>query len=114
LCRKGGAALHLALCAPQPAVLSGAASSLLLEEMLAALAGAEAYSEQRLGDLLRKAMPLVGRGCQVILVSTRPIELEKHPGLDDLRADPAWPALLRRVRCVDTSHDQFSRLFEAK
>ncbi len=113
LCRKGGAVLHLALCDSHPVVLSGAASSLLLEEMLVALAGAQAYSQQRVAELLQKAMPHVGRGCQVILVSTRPIDLEHQPGLDELRADPAWPALLRRVRYVDTSSSQFSQLFEA-
>ena len=113
LCRKGGAALRLVLCAPHPLVLSGAASSLLLGEMLLALAGATAYSRQRLPELLRQAMPHLGRGCQVILVSTQPVDLENHPGLDELRADPGWPLLLRRIRCVDTSSHQFSQLFEA-
>ncbi len=112
LCRKGGSTLHLG--ADGSRLLSGPASLALLQEMMERLAVVEAESTDRLADLLANALGQIDPGTEIVLVSTRPVDLSDRARFAALWADPARRSLLRRIRCVDVSSKDLARYFRAE
>lgn len=112
LCRKGGSTLHLG--AGDPQLLSGPASLALLQDMMERLAVVEAHATDRLAELLDRALGEIEPGTEIVLVSTRPIDLSDRARFVALWADPARRSLLRRIRCVDVSSAELSKFFRAE
>jgi uncharacterized protein (DUF58 family) len=112
LCRKGGSTLHLG--AGDLHLLSGPASLALLQDMMGRLAVVEAEPADRLAELLAHALGEIEPGTEIVLVSTRPIDLSDRTRFAALWADPARRSLIRRVRCVDVSSKELSRFFRAE
>jgi uncharacterized protein (DUF58 family) len=143
LCRKGGSTLHLGAGSPQSRdktgtgseprresathttdgevpvpvlsqLLSGPASLALLQEMMERLAVVEAESTDRLAESLARALGEIEPGTEIVLVSTRPIDLSDRTRFAALWADPARRSLIRRIRCVDVSSKELSKFFRAE
>ena len=112
LCRKGGSNLLLGTTGPQPQCIGGPASVALLQELMERLAVAEAPGEDRLVELLERALGEIEPGTDVVLVSTRPVDLADSSRFGQLWADPARKAAARRIRCVDTSSDELAQYFQ--
>jgi uncharacterized protein (DUF58 family) len=111
LCRKGGSNLLLGIAAAPPQCAAGPASAALLQETMQRLAVLQAHSDDRLPELLEEALPQIEPGTEIVLVSTRPIDLADEARLAAFWAAPARARLLRQVRCVDTSSDQLVEYF---
>ena len=114
LCRKGGSNLHLAAGDRPSQHVGGPASDALLQEMMQRLATAEAHPGDRLAELLEAALGQLDPGCEIILVGTRPVDLDDASRFAPLWADPARRAMLRRVRCIDTSSDRLAQYFQGE
>jgi len=112
LCRKVGCNLLLCTTSPEPQCVGGPASVLLLEEAMGRLAVARASSSDRLPELLRQALPQIQPGTDVILVSTRAIDMDDTGRFAALWSDPSRRALVRRIRTVNTADGELSEYFQ--
>jgi uncharacterized protein (DUF58 family) len=112
LCRKGGANLMLGTTATPAEYTSGPASMPLVQDAMERLALAEADSEERLPELLAGALGRIEPGTDVILVTTRPIDLVEAERFGPLWQDPVRAAILRRIRVVRTSSREFLQYFQ--
>ena len=112
LCRKGGSSVYLALANSGPECFGGPASSTLLQGLMEQLATAESRSEDALPALLAHALPQIAVGVEIVLVTTRPVDLADAVRFPLLQSDPVRHERLRRIRCVDTSSDQLTDFFQ--
>jgi uncharacterized protein (DUF58 family) len=103
LCRRGGSDLLLATAEDVPRITQGPASAALMHDMMEQLAVVEGQTEDRLPALLETALSRVDPGAEIVLVSTRPVELSDTDRFGALWADASRRAALRRTRVIDTS-----------
>ncbi|MBN2579535.1 MAG: DUF58 domain-containing protein [Pirellulales bacterium] len=108
LCRQGGSQVHLATCNDRPECVGGPASAALLQSMMKTLALAEAQAEDRLPALMEHALGKIARGAEVVLVSTRPVELSDPQRFAAVWSNPVLHAALPRVRVVDASSPELA------
>jgi hypothetical protein len=78
------------------------------------LAVAAASGEERLSELLRRAMEMIEPGTEVVLVTTRLVDLADPSQFPGLHADPARRAALRRVRMVNVTEPGLSEYFQVE
>jgi uncharacterized protein (DUF58 family) len=114
LCRSGSSDVFLVAADMVPRVTGGPGSAALLQDIMERLALIEADSGDRVPELLQLAITRIEPGTEIVLVSTRPLNL----------ADPTYAGrmpveILRRVagrglRVVDTSSESLSRYFQAE
>jgi uncharacterized protein (DUF58 family) len=114
LCRRGGSQLHLATFNAKPHCLGGPASAALMQDMLRILATIESRSEDHLPDLADYALGQISSGAEIILVSTRPVDLDDDARFRALLSDPHRAANLHRIRCIDASSQELEQLFVAE
>ncbi len=110
LCRKGGNDLLLGVTAEETVCLAGPASMVLLDDAMETLALAAASAEDRLPDLLERTLATLDTGNDIVLVSTRPVDLD-DVRFTALHRDAHRRLLARRIRLVDVSSDQLEELF---
>jgi uncharacterized protein (DUF58 family) len=113
LCRRGSSYLTLGTSGSPPQCTGGPVSAVLLQAVMERLAVAEAESEDRLAELIERALSQIEPGTGIILVSTRPVDLTDTERFAALWADPSRSAMARRIRCVDTSSDQLGDYFRS-
>jgi uncharacterized protein (DUF58 family) len=114
LCRKGGSDLLLGVTAASPVCLAGPASAALLQDALETLAVAAAAEEDRLPQLLDQTLQQVEAGADVVLVSTRDVDLSDRRRFASLWHDRAKRAFLRRIRVFNTGSAQLAEVFVAE
>ncbi|MGQ9575781.1 MAG: DUF58 domain-containing protein [Thermoguttaceae bacterium] len=111
LCRKGGANLVVGTTADE-GLLCGPASAALLQDALEALAVAQASPTDRLADWLARATRGIEPGSQLILVSTRSLDLADRQRFGLLWDDPARRALVSRMRVISAAEEHFQEYFQ--
>jgi len=112
-CRRGGSNLFVSTTAPGGDGLHGPASVLLMRDVMEHLAVAEASDADRLPELLRRAAATVEPGTEMVLVTTRAIDLgdARLPALAaDAHRRPGVPPL----RVVNTSNAGLDDYFETE
>ena len=114
VCRKGGSNVHLAVSNSGPECFGGAASPALLQGLMEQLALVEASPNDTLPALLVYALPRIDAGTEVVLVSTRAIDLTDAERFSALWSNPALRERARHIRCVNTSSEQLSQFFAAE
>ena len=75
LCRKGSSDVFLAAADPEPRLTGGPGSAALLQDLMERLALVDAQSRDRVPELLQLAVGQIEPGTEIVLVSTRPIDL---------------------------------------
>ncbi|HET6881329.1 MAG TPA: DUF58 domain-containing protein, partial [Pirellulales bacterium] len=103
LCRAGGRRLAVGGADDDPWLVEGAASAALLEEVMCRLATIEAASKDRLPETLSQLLERVRRRTQLLVVSTRPVDLEHDSRFASLRDDGRLTRWLSKLKTVDTS-----------
>lgn len=114
LCRRGGGGVMLGTTAHPTDCTSGPASPALLRDAMEQLALAEAVSDDRLSALLATALSEIEPGAEVILVTTRSVDLYDTTRFGALWRIAGRAAVLRRIRVVDTSSDELGKYFQAE
>jgi len=112
LCRKGGSNVYLGTSWPEATWQGGPASAALLQTSMEHLATAEPYQNDHLTALLRLAMGRIEPGTEIVVVSTRAVDLADDPRFAVLWNDPARRAAARRIRLIDTSSETLSQYFQ--
>jgi uncharacterized protein (DUF58 family) len=114
LCRNGNSDVFLATADPEPRVTGGPGSTAMLQDLMERLALVEAQSEDRVPDLLQLAAGQVEQGTEIVLVSTRPIDLGKAEYAGKLPHDVARRISGRGLRVIDTSSPSLAQFFQAE
>jgi uncharacterized protein (DUF58 family) len=100
-CGSGGGSLVLALAGRRPLVLRGPASQALYRDAMEQLAVADGVSVDALPDLLGQALDNLRGGADVVLVSTRSVDLSDTARFRKTWEDKHQQAWLGRVLTID-------------
>jgi hypothetical protein len=112
VCRKGDGRLLLGTTAAPADCTRGPASAALRGEMMRGLALVESHADDRLDELLSTALEQIERGTEVVLVSTRPVDLSDTGRFVRTWSDPARRRALRQVRTIDASSPELAEYFQ--
>ena len=112
LCRKGDSNVHLVFSNGNPQCNGGPASPALLQELMEQLAVVEAQGDDRIAELVEMAVDHVEPGTEMVLVTTRHVDLSDPVRLRRLVADAANAGAMRRLRMVDASSKELGRFFQ--
>ena len=107
----GGSDLVIGTTAHTADCLRGPASAALLHDAMETLAMAEADHRDHLPALLDSALKQTDRGTEIVLISTRPIDLADAARFGALYADPSRRAMLAQVRSVNTADAGLAQYF---
>ncbi len=111
-CRKGGGNLLVGTTASAECQ-RGPASTALVQEAMESLAVAEAGPEDRLPDLLDRALASLEPGTEVILVTSRAVDLTDPERFAALWNDPARRNIVPRIRVISTAGEGLAEYFHA-
>jgi uncharacterized protein (DUF58 family) len=114
LCRKGGSNIYLGISNSRPECIGGPASSATLQRLMEQLALLEPRSDNALPALLTAALREIEAGTEVVLVSTRPVDLSDATQFVDVLSDPVMRDRARRILRVDTSSEHLAEFFSAE
>jgi hypothetical protein len=112
LCRKGSSDVFLVAADPEPRVSGGPGSAALLQDLMERLALVDAQSQDRVPELLQRAIGQVESGTEIVLVSTRPIDLSQADYAARLPGDVARRLAGHGVRLIDTSSPELAHYFQ--
>jgi len=111
LCRQGESSVWLGTTGKPSESLRGSASVPLLQEALQRLAVAQAHHDDRLPELLARALADVEPGTEIVLLATRPTDLSEASRFGPSLSAPARRALVQNIRCIDTSSDDLAQFY---
>lgn len=111
VCRSGGRRISIAGAEKNPWLFEGPASSALLEEVMCRLATCEPGAVDQLPATLNQVVQRIRRGTQLLVVSTRPVDLEHDSRFQSVRNDGRLSKWLSKLKTIDTSSNQASELF---
>ena len=114
LCRKGSSDVFLVAADPEPRVTGGPGSAALLQDLMERLALVDAQASDRLPELLGRAVGQIEPGTEIVLVSTRPIDLSQADYAGKLPGDVARRLAGHGLRTIDTSNSSLGRYFQAE
>ena len=97
---------------PRPQCTGGPASPALLQDLMKQLALVEGHSGDGLVELFDETLSRIESAAELVLVTTRPVDLSDPARLRRLVADPVRRAMLRRLRVIDTSAAELDRYFQ--
>jgi uncharacterized protein (DUF58 family) len=112
LCKQGGSSVYLALSNDGPECLGGPASSALLQGLMEHLGTVESRADDTLPDLLAHALRQIAVGTEIVVASTRPIDLSDTDRFAAIWSDPLLRDHIRRIRCIDTSSETLADYFQ--
>jgi uncharacterized protein (DUF58 family) len=113
-CRRGGSSLFVSTSAEGSRDIRGPASALLVQNVMEQLAVAEASGNDRLPDLLQRAMAAVEPGTEVVLVTTRAIGVGDAQRLASPADDSHRRSLAPRIRVVNTADAGLNDYFQTE
>jgi hypothetical protein len=113
-CRKGGSNIHLGISNSRPECVGGAASSATLQGLMEQLALVEPRTDDSLPALLVTVLERISVGAEIVLVTTRRVDLADATQFADVLSDPTMRERARRILCVDTSSERLAEYFSAE
>jgi uncharacterized protein (DUF58 family) len=111
LCREGSSDVFLVAADPEPRLTGGPGSAALLQDIMERLALIEADQRDRVPELLQLASAGIETGTEIVLVSTRPLDLANADYAGRLPGDVSRRLGGRDLKIVDTSNENLSRYF---
>ena len=113
-CRSGGGALWMGTNTDADEDILGPASALLMQHAMEHLAVAEAASGDGLPGLFERALAAVQPGTEIILVTTRAVDLADARRFPILIGDAKRRSPAQSVRVVNTAEAALRDYFEAE
>jgi uncharacterized protein (DUF58 family) len=110
-CRRGGCQLLLGTAGQGVHCIRGSASMGLLYEVMDHLAGVAASCEDRLPELIGRALERVTPDMKLVVLGTRLNDLSDTERFALVWDDPAKRNLLGQATCLDVSRDQAKEYF---
>jgi uncharacterized protein (DUF58 family) len=114
LCRRGGSNVLLATVNEKPHCLGGSATTALMQDMMKILAVLESHANDRLPEMLDHALNQIASGAEIILISTRPVDLNDAGRFQAVFADPHRRGIAARIRSIDTSSAELKNIFDVE
>ncbi len=114
LCRKGGSNIYLGIANGKPECTGGPASSATLQRLMEQLALSEAQPDTSLPALLAATLRQVTPGTEVVLLSTRAVDLTDAVQFREVLSDAVMRDRVRRILCIDTASDRLAEFFSAE
>jgi uncharacterized protein (DUF58 family) len=105
LCRKGNSDVFLVAADPEPRITGGPGSAALLQDLMERLALVDAQSRDRVSELLQAAVGQIEAGTEIVLVSTRPIDLSHVDFAGKFPPDVLRHLTSHGLRTFDTSSE---------
>ncbi len=94
--------------------MGGPASATLLQGLMEQLAVVRASAADALPVLLVHALRGIAAGTEVVLVSTRAVDLADAARFAAVRSNPLLRDRARYIRCIDASSEQLAKFFHAE
>jgi len=113
MCQRGQSQLLLGTAGAGVAITRGPASRGLLTEAMEHLAAVSAGTGDNLARLLSDALEQVPPHCDLVLVSTRGIDLTDHERYGDIWQDSRKQSMLSKVLLIDASGPEIFRYYQA-
>jgi uncharacterized protein (DUF58 family) len=114
LCRKGGSNVALGLHNSKPECIGGPASPSTLQRLVEQLATIEPRSDDPLPTLLEHSLRQISSDAEIVVVSTRPIDMADTDRFAFIWSHPMLRDCMRRMRCIDASGEQLAHYFQAE
>ena len=114
LCRKGGSNIYLGITNSRPECVGGPASSATMQWLMEQLALLEARADTSLPALLAATLRQIAAGTEVVLVSTRAVNLTDATQFMEMLSDSVMRNRARRILCVNTSSERLADYFSAE
>jgi uncharacterized protein (DUF58 family) len=111
VCRQGGSRLCVVLGGKELSPIAGPASNTLLEEILEHLAVTEPRTDDALPEFLSLGLERAAMGAPVVVISTRPLDIQERLRAADVSGDLAGEVSRRRIDCIDVSSTQIDEFF---
>jgi len=111
-CRRGGGSLLVGTTVAPAKLVRGPASPGLMQSVIEGLAVAEASSRDRLAELLQRVVASLEPGTEVVLVTTRAVNLTDPECFPGLGSHPAWRAMAPRIRVINTAEAGLADYFQ--
>ncbi len=111
LCRMGSSDVFLVAADPEPRLTGGPGSAALMQDIMERLALIEADNRDRVPDLLQLAAAGIEAGSEIVLVSTRPLDLSQADYSVRMPSEVVRRLGGRGLRMVDTSSENLSQCF---
>ncbi len=96
----------------EPPVISGKISLPFVRAMMERLAIIHTSEQDNLEKVLKDLFAKIRTSTNIILITTRPLDIYFSKRLDNLRNDLRWSRFLSRIEIIDTSSEQFGELFQ--
>lgn len=112
VCRQGGHALLVGITGAEPECTAGPTSTALMERIMERLAVAQASSDDRLPKLLEVALGRIAPDADVVLVSTRPVDLTDPRRFGGAWKDPGQRAVAQRIHPISAAAGELAEYFE--
>jgi uncharacterized protein (DUF58 family) len=111
-CGQGGASLVLALAGRRPLVMRGPASQAIYRDAMEQLAVADAASVDALPDIVSQALENLRGGAEVVLVSTRSVDLSDSQRFGKSWGDKQQQAWLGQILVLDAREQRLDAWYE--
>ena len=112
LCGKGSSDVFLVAADPEPRVSGGPGSAALLQDLMERLALVDAQSRDRVPELLQTAVAQIEAGAEIVLVSTRPIDLSQADYAGKFSPDVARRLAGHGLRTIDSSSAILAKYYQ--
>ena len=114
VCRRGASQLFVGAAGRTVSSVGGAASMVLLQEVMEQLAVTEAGDEDRLPGLLDRSLNEVRPGTKMMIIGTHPTTMSDTDRFAAVWDDPQKRNSIRRIVCVDVGGDELSQYFRVE
>jgi uncharacterized protein (DUF58 family) len=111
LCRTGSSEIFLVAADPEPRLTGGPGSAALMQDIMERLALIEAGARDRVPELLQLAAARIEPGTEIVLISTRPLNLANPAYEGRLPGEVVRRLTGRGMRVVDTSSENLPKYF---
>jgi uncharacterized protein (DUF58 family) len=112
VCRQGGRTLLVGITGAEPECTAGPTSTAVMEQIMERLAVAQASSEDRLPKLLEVALGRIGPDADVVLVSTRAVDLADPRRFGGAWEDPGGRVIAQRIHRISAAAGELAEYFE--